>query len=231
MTPTIYVLWDHDYITFIQPAISVRNGYINTTTNNTVFNNGSGNPYVLPSSDSVSLISDANHRDSNMMLRTSGYAYIIGGGGHGYTLQINLNVRINGSLTSNLVPKTLILSYSADGPVKYGGANMQLMPAHLTDKGLVKTMAKNISMNKVAYFPSSREGDTYFWLGGYGVKNGSMTFINDSRSVPVYNFSFSTQLSILVNWHSGNVYDLSIGSYILGLSKTVNSTYDLRIVE
>lgn len=180
-----------------------------------------GPGFKIPSIKSVTVIYDDSKSISYMNLSTSGsaiYDGIVNGSGK---IIFDINVLIDGTLTTKLRPTNLTFSVSDSGPYDESNIGLGTLSSWLTGTGKkISESGTNLSVN---YLKNS------FYLQGYGSKSTSMNFLNESTQVERYNFSFIGEIQIEMIWYQGSTHNFQFQSLVSGLSSPVVSTNTISV--
>ena len=209
----------HVYDTLLKnnPEITVQDGHLNVTYLGNYKNVDSINPVQFSTNISRSTIMDLGHLNSTLDLQlTEGLIYYLGAPNNVVTIIFDLLV--SGHFTNNLHPASLTISFAAVGQNQ---SSVLLTTTTYTSSSVKLPAAENISTAKFVNLQ----------LEGYGNVSATTGLLNESSSVPFYNFCASVQMWLTVKWYTGSSHSFDLGAQVNGLSKPVNSALSMTIVE
>ena len=197
--------------------ITVQDGHLNVTYLGNYKNVDSINPVQLSTNISRSTVMDLGHLNSTLDLQlTEGLIYYLGAPNNVVTIIFDLLV--SGHFTNNLHPASLTISFAAVGQNQ---SSVLLTATTYTSSSVKLPAAENISTAKFINLQ----------LEGYGNVSATTGLLNESSSVPFYNFCASVQMWLTVKWYTGSSHLFDLGAQVNGLSKPVNSALSMTIVE
>ena len=199
------------------PEITVRGGYYNVTYSGDFKNiTDTSNAFLFSTNASVATAIETGHPNSTLDVQlTKGVIFYLGAPSDVVTIMYNLSVR--GHFAGNLHPESLTISFGAIGPNQ--------------SSVILETWAPPYS----SWIPTAQNlsPDTLGNLILVGAGNVSVTtgLLNQSNNVPFYNFHVSVQMWLTVKWYTGSSHLFDLSAQVNGLSKPVNSTLSMKIVE
>lgn len=200
-----------------EPVISVENGYYDVTYSGDFKNiTDTANSFLFTTNASRSTVIDSWQPNSTLDVRaTNGQIFFVGTPNDVVTIFYNLVV--SGHFTSNLHPNSVTISFGALGPNQSSVLLTTIAPPQST----FVPPAENLSPNSLGNLR----------LIGQGYTNVNANLLNESSNLPFYNFNVSVPMQLTVKWSSGSTHLFSLSAQVNGLSKPVNSTLSMIIIE
>ena len=186
------------------PKFTIIDGHSSSTNSlNTSINSIVG--YAFRAAPATSVIAGSSVNNSSMSLLVTGWLEYIGNNQTGF-YRIYINISITGALYKPVRPASISFSANSNGTNNNPSVDiMQLLSEFYNEpysQYFYHTGAENLS-----YSVSSADN---FGIGGYGHASLAMQFTNRSGSAELYNFSFNTQLEILLGISPGGNYDIAL---------------------
>ncbi|MHB1471117.1 MAG: hypothetical protein ACYCSA_03830 [Thermoplasmataceae archaeon] len=201
------------------PPITVQDGYYNVTYSGNFESLSNFNSFGFATNASRSTVTDANHPFSflDVSLAKGSIYYNPSSASPENVLNIVFYLSISGHFSSNLHPKFLSISYGAVGSNQSSVILTTWAPPYSTEV----PVAVNLSP------------DTLGNLALVGPGNVSVTtnLLNQSGHASSYNFYVSVMMWLTVKWIPNSSHTFDLSAQINGLSKPVNSTLSMTIVE
>ncbi len=199
------------------PSITVKDGHYNVTYSGDFKNiTDTANSFLFTTNASRSTVIDSGQPNSTLDVRaTNGQIFFVGTPNDVVTIFYNLVV--SGHFTTNLHPKSVTISFGALGPNQSSVLLTTIAPPQST----FVPPAENLSPNSLGNLR----------LIGQGYTSVNANLLNESDNVPFYNFNVSVQMQLTVKWYPGSSHLFDLSAQVNGLSKTVNSTLSMTIVE
>ncbi len=200
------------------PAITVSGGYYNVTFARDFKNlTDTANSFLFTTNASRTIVADTGHPDSTLdVSAVNGQIFFNGAPNNVVTIIFDLLV--SGHFTNNLHPASLTISFAAVGQNQ---SSVLLTTTTYTSSSVKLPTAENISTAKFVNLQ----------LEGYGNVSATTGLLNESSSVPFYNFCASVQMWLTVKWYTGSSHLFDLSAQVNGLSKPVNSSLSMTIVE
>lgn len=203
------------------PKFTIIDGHSSSTNSlNTSINSTVG--YAFLAAPATSVIAGSSVNNSSMSMSVAGWLGYDGNNQTGF-YSIYVNISIIGTLYRAVRPASISFSATTDGTVTDPSADaLQLLKEYFNvpyAQYFYHTGAENLS-----YSVSSADN---FGIGGYGHASLAMKFTNRSGSAELYNFSFNTQLLILLWLSPGGNYDIALNLTMFGLNSPVSDLVNI----
>ena len=203
------------------PKFTIIDGHSSSTNSlNTSINSIVG--YAFRAAPATSVIAGSSVNNSSMSLLVTGWLEYIGNNQTGF-YRIYINISITGALYKPVRPASISFSANSNGTNNNPSVDiMQLLSEFYNEpysQYFYHTGAENLS-----YSVSSADN---FGIGGYGHASLAMQFTNRSGSAELYNFSFNTQLEILLGISPGGNYDIALNLTMFGLNSPVSDLVNI----
>lgn len=200
------------------PAVTVNDGYYNVTYAKD-FKNISGDYFPFSTNVSKATITDTDHPDSilDLSLSNGNIFYTPYSASPANALNIIYNLVIYGHFTDDLHPSSLAVSFGAVGQNQSTVILTTLAPPLST----AVPEAENVSVDTLGNLI----------LAGAGSVSVTAGLLNESSSVPFYNFYVSVMMQVFVKWLTGSSHVFDLTAQVNGLSRGVTSTLSLAVVE
>ena len=203
------------------PKLTIIDGHSSSTNSlNTSINSIVG--YAFRPDPATALILGSSASNSSMSMSVTGWLEYIGNNQTGF-YRIYINISVTGALYKAVRPGSISFSATTNGTNNEPSIDvMQLLSAFYNEpyaQYFYHTGAENLS-----YSVSSADN---FGIGGYGHASLAMQFTNRSGGAELYNFSFNTQLEILLGIFPGGNYDIALNFTMVGLNSPVSDSVNI----
>lgn len=190
-----------------QFRVQTNNSFQNYSANFSNYTSSLGHSLFLPNNfSSVTLYSDTNGQ-SKVSLQTSGQLYYVFGSN--YT-QIWLYVKIQGHMSSGLIPKSLTFELSSSS---YAGG--------WTLIGMFDSAQRSVNLTTYSGVFSPNDS---------GIASLTLQSLNSNGS-SFYNFSYSTELSLMFTSRPLSVHNFVLSASLNGLGKLVQTNNTLSFMD
>lgn len=196
--------------------IEVDRGYANVTYTGDFKNIYSDHAFLFSTNLSHAEVSDSGHPNSTLDVSLDGGAIYFETSGNSVLIEYNLSV--HGQFTSNLHPDSLTLSYTAKGLSNQSAFNVGTWAPPYSDW---IPSAQNLSPDTLGYLAHA----------GFGSVSVTTKLLNENSHSALYNFSVSIFMNIFLGWYQNSTHTFDLSAQVNGLSKPVNSTISMSIVE
>jgi len=200
------------------PPITVSDGYYNVTYAED-FKNINGTYFHFSTIASTSTVVDDDYLNSTLGVSLSNGVifYIPSSASPANALNINYNLVICGHFTGDLHPDSITISFAAIGKNQSSVILTTFAPP------LSNAIPKAVNL--------SPDNLGYLILAGAGNVSAKAGLVNESSNVPFYNFYVSVMMQVFVKWLTGSSHQFDLSAKVNGLSKPVNSTLSMTVVE
>lgn len=199
-----------------QPAITVKDGYYNATYSGNFRLDSNIHEYPFSTNESRAIVIDTGHPNSTLDVSAyNGVIFYLNAPDN--VVNIIFNLSVSGHFTSNLHPKSLTISCGALGANQSSVMLNTWAPPYSSWVPVAKNLSPDTLGNLV--------------LVGPGNVSVTTSLLNQSNSVPFYNFYVSVQMWLTVKWYEGSSHLFDFSAQANGLCKPVNSTLSMTIVE
>lgn len=199
------------------PTISVENGHYNVTYSGDFKNiTDTTDSFLFNTSASRSTVLVSGQPNSTLDVKATNGEIFFGAPSND-VISILYDLVVIGHFNSNLHPESVKISFGALGTNQSSVLLTTLAPPQST----FVPPAENLSPYSLGNLR----------LIGQGYVSATADLFNESSSLPFYNFSVSVPMELTVKWYSGSSHLFDLSAQLNGLSKPVNSTLSMTIVE